>query len=695
MNFTPHWQQIRQSYPEAHASLQWAAGGIYQQSKETVPIPPVDEVDLSPGLELGFLRSDNGKVGFSDPAVRHDYLVRYAVNLVIAAWDELENFASLFYEIYRCSIRINVGSQIGVAVLLVLNSEYKKDLVGRVAEVARLETSREKRDKSREKIYEFFCDALPELDLKLESLVDVFELIFQTNAGYKIYSIVENLAAHSQSNADFIYNKFVVAQEPRIVSLAFYALRGLAKFNPDEAHRRALVLTNSEQSILRQIGIAFLGEFSYETSKQSDLLQATLDKFNSFKEKFNVETDLVLLQAYGNLANKSDEAAAILVEFASSQNHVVREQLSNILFQKASEAYSCSWYKEVLLHLVQIPSFSTEMLDSLDYCINYCLKNDPKTALQLVEFIALGWDYSSGEQASLPKIIDSTFIELHNNHLNALNSTITRWFASHNKQLHLAGSDVIRFFNSIPVHESDDDTTKLVHKKKAKNRRSITLHKEVLDTLDEQTVVWVLYRLAGYITDIASLPALLLSALKREIYSPNIASLIVVFLREYVLYNHPRDAGDYLKSRMKDDDVTEAEINVIQEALNDSDAYLDARQKLPYLKELKPSSQRTYLLQLAKWKQEVLMMEKAEQSSVFASILPTVKLKYGRAIASERDGDFTEPSQMATFSYEAEFPQGEFINPLGQFRMRLQWQNVGLNNTKNSIEDEITGETTV
>ncbi|MGF2010739.1 MULTISPECIES: hypothetical protein [unclassified Nostoc] len=430
-------------------------------------------------------------------------------------------------------------------------------------------------------------------------------------------------------------------------------------------------------------------------SKQSDLLQATLDRFNSFKEKFNVETDLVLLQAYGNLANKSDEAAAILVEFASSQNHVVREQLSNILFQKASEAYSCSWYKEVLLHLVQIPSFSTEMLDSLDYCINYCLKNDPKTALQLVEFIALSWDYSSGEQASLPKIIDSTFIELHNNHLNALNSTITRWFASHNKQLHLAGSDVIRFFNSIPVHESDDDTTKLVHKKTAKNRRSITLNKEVLDTLDDQTVVWVLYRLAGYITDIASLPALLLSALNREIYSLNIASLIVEFFSEYVLYNHPHDAGDYLKSRMKDDDVTEAELNVIQEVLNRSEAYFDARQKLPYLKELKPSSQRTYLLQLAKWKQQDLIMKKADQNSVFASISPMVKLKYGHAIASERDGDFTEPSHMATFSYEAEFPQGEFINPLGQFSMRFQWQNVGLNNTKNSTEDEITGETTV
>jgi hypothetical protein len=451
MDLTPHWKQIRGNHTNAHASLQWVATAIYKQSKETVPIPSVDEVDLNPGLEFGFLRSDDGKVGFTDPAVRHDYLVRHAVDLVLAAWDELENFASLFYEIYRCSIRVDVGSQIGVAVLLILNAEYKKDLVGRVAEVARLETSKEKQDRSREKIYDIFCDALPELDLQLESLVDVFELILQTNPGYKIYSIVENLAARSQNNADFLYYKFLAPSESRIVELAFHALLGLAKLNQKEAHRRALVLTDSEQLLFRNIGIALLGGLKYETREQSDLLQATLDRFSDLKATFNAETDLVLLQAYGNLANKSDEAATILVEFASNQNHVVRQQLGNILFQKASEAYSCSWYKEALLHFVRIPSFSTEMSHNLDYCINYCLKNDPNIALQLIEVIALGWDYSHGQQVSLPKMLDSTFIELHNNYLNALNATITRWFASQDRRLHLAGSDVIQFFDSIPI----------------------------------------------------------------------------------------------------------------------------------------------------------------------------------------------------------------------------------------------------
>ncbi|MEO1764323.1 MAG: hypothetical protein AAFR83_20725 [Cyanobacteria bacterium J06629_18] len=107
-------------------------------------------------------------------------------------------------------------------------------------------------------------------------------------------------------------------------------------------------------------------------------------------------------------------------------------------------------------------------------------------------------------------------------------------------------SNVIHFFNSIPVNDdaealntNNNDELHSTHsrgdrhkeptevvRKKAFSNRVFTLSKEELDTLDEQTVVWVLYRLAGYITDACSLAAMLLSAIKREPHSPNITSTI-------------------------------------------------------------------------------------------------------------------------------------------------------------------------
>ncbi|MBF2009438.1 MAG: hypothetical protein IGS49_29430 [Chlorogloeopsis fritschii C42_A2020_084] len=181
MNLTPHWQQIQQNYAEAHAYLQWLAGAIYEQSEETVPIPAIDEVDLNPGIKLGLITSNEGKIGFSNPEVRDDYLVRYAVDLVLAAWDEPEKLIDLFDNIYSFSICIKFSGQIGVNVLLVLESEYQKDIVDRISELTRLEFLKEKPDKSREEIYDLFCDALPQFEVKLESLVEVFELILQTH----------------------------------------------------------------------------------------------------------------------------------------------------------------------------------------------------------------------------------------------------------------------------------------------------------------------------------------------------------------------------------------------------------------------------------------------------------------------------------------------------------------------------------
>ena len=192
-----------------------------------------------------------------------------------------------------------------------------------------------------------------------------------------------------------------------------------------------------------------------------------------------------------------------------------------------------------------------------------------------------------------------------------------------------------------------------------------------------------------------------------------------------MLYNYPRDAGEYLKYRLEESYVTalyicqiilnflktknhyfvlfvcnfscivEPELNIIQEALNRSDAYFEARQKLPRLKELEPSSQQTYLLRLAKLKQQTTMMEEAQRYSVLASILPTVKLKYGHAVSHEQDGAFTKPSKFASFSYDYELPQGEFIDPLGQAYQRFLWQKVGLHNTKHRTEDEINEETDI
>ena len=48
----------------------------------------------------------------------------------------------------------------------------------------------------------------------------------------------------------------------------------------------------------------------------------------------------------------------------------------------------------------------------------------------------------------------------------------------------------------------------------------------------------------------------------------------------------------------------------------------------------------------------------------------------------ELDGNFTEPSELSSFSHSVELPRGELIDPLGQSHRRIDWQSAGQPETR-------------
>jgi hypothetical protein len=108
---------------------------------------------------------------------------------------------------------------------------------------------------------------------------------------------------------------------------------------------------------------------------------------------------------------------------------------------------------------------------------------------------------------------------------------------------------------------------------------------------------------------------------------------------------------------------------------------------LPLLKEFQPPSQRLYLLRLAEHKQQTGLMDKAKQSSVLLNLMPELPLKYGRSHFMERDGGFTEPSELVPYSVSAEKPRAEILDPVGLMFRRLGWQAAGLQDVEDANEE--------
>jgi hypothetical protein len=360
---------------------------------------------------------------------------------------------------------------------------------------------------------------------------------------------------------------------------------------------------------------------------------------------------------------------------------------------KTKEAVNQSWHREALLNVIQPPLPSLRMIEQLDLCIKYYVEHKPDTALDIIETLAINWEYHGDrEETELPAILDTTFLDLYNNHRDVLMKGITRWFASNNQHLNLAAFKVQQYFSKISLTTSDDETNKEAVHREIENSLEMTLSKQILDALDEHQVINLIYRLVGYIVlDAYSLSSLLLSVLRREQNASTINSLVTHLLANHVLYNYPGDGRRFFEYFLGLEAISELEKEVIYAALKHSDLYFEARKNLPYLKEFKPSSQRLYLLQLAEWKHQSLIMDEARKRSVFSFMTTNIPLKYGRSFSIERDGSFTEPSKLSSFHHEQELPCGELIDPIGQLIQRLKWKTVGLENLQSNSKNNAIG----
>lgn len=292
-----------------------------------------------------------------------------------------------------------------------------------------------------------------------------------------------------------------------------------------------------------------------------------------------------------------------------------------------------------------------------------------------MEAVVVGRDYGArDEEGELPEMLGSTFSELMVNRSEALAAAVTRWFASGERRLHRAARDVVRHHQGRIIGGGSPWPR---------------LSKPVLDGLDEQTVAYALQRIMGHITIGGHyLAALLLSAVRRESCSQDFLNFVAWALGEHVLYNFPREAGDYLKGRVDADDASETEREVTQAALDRSEGYFEALRNLPRLEEFRPPSRRLYPLRLAHLKQQAAISEEADRRSVLASLFPKIPLKYGRSFFMERDGEYTESSELGEFSVGMDLPRGELIDPVGQQIQRLHWQSAGLKEDEDSTQNE-------
>jgi len=646
--------------------LQRVAEAVYERTEEPVDVGDA-EVGLPAALQLGFLESRDEGVTFSEPDVRRDYLIRHVTGVALPAWDDPARFADALADAQRRTLGFSERREMATVVLIVLAREHGKDVVGRVGELARLAAESEGRERLFWELYDPFCEALPELEIEPRKLAKALEAVFEvtTNDGMagSVYNAVQKLAGRSWAEGDALYETFASRPTSPLITFVPATLVGFASTDLEEAHRRALDMSMATESAARRAGIAALGLFDYSVGDHDCLLETTWTRLERCRSEPDPEVDYALARAYGNLLDQKPEAAEAMVELSARPDPAVQGQISWVLLRKADEAHGEAWFRMALLNLTGTSASQMGAWENLDHCASRFAQDDPDLVINFMEAAVLRGDYgTAGGGVELPKMLDGAFAELVRHHPKELEAAVTRWFASSERRLHRAARDVVHTSYNLLSTEQP----------------WLKLDKQVLDTLDDQVAVYALQRIMGHVVSSRPLTALLLSAVQRESCSPTFLNFVTQALAGYVLYNYPNEAGGYLRSQVEGGEASDAELKVATVVLENSDAYSKALRDLPRLKEFHTPTRRLYLLRLAEHKQRAAIMEEADRQSVVMSLATRVPLKYGRGFFMEREGSFTEPSNLSSFSHSVEKPRGELIDPIGQAVQRMEWQSVGL-----------------
>lgn len=627
-----------------------------------------------------FSSQEQEKKFFQNPEIIRNYLVIHAANLMRHNWSDMDKIIKIYELLKNLHWEIEETKNIENQTLIILVNKYKKDLVNLLVDSFRVNNSTEKQYLNRS-LYDSFCQILPEIEIEPERVVTLLDEV-DTNfnkLSYQIYKAIEEFAAREKSIAETLYNLLMSRANKPFVTLLNSVLLAISRTDFLKAHQEALILSNREELILRQIGISTLGNLDYGKDETQELLSLTLNQLNILRNTLDTEINFNLIRSYENLVKYTDKVQKFFLEFVVDSNPKIWKSALSSLYQLTRDESDKEWYQKALVELTKVQNLTQDELITLDFCISKYIKAKPYFALGLIEAVAKNWNFNDAEDnQGLIKGLNQTIIELSNSRLESLSYFFTKWIASKSIKLHLLAFELNKHFLLIPVRVGDTLET-------SKNPL-LELSKEVLDSLDETTTIYVLLRIAGYEINTFSLCKLLLSALNRDSIEEKVVNIVIELLVEYVLFNYPREATEYLNNRKQAESITDLEIQVIEKSLSSSQEYLENRNKLPALKEFQASTQQAYLYRLAKWKQQNELKEAGEKQSIFRQLMPEVLFLYGKQLCSEYKGEIPKPTPMIPLSASYEIPNGELIDPLGQTWRRMKWRQVGLESTEEQSE---------
>jgi hypothetical protein len=431
-----------------------------------------------------------------------------------------------------------------------------------------------------------------------------------------------------------------------IANLHPVSLLALAKSSPEESLVLAHVDADSSNVMLKRVAIWTLGRFlltSHITEIAIPSASATIIA-NLYDPDDQIRRTAI--HAAAQAITVMDVFDLALFKLGESGDQDALTAIACFLMMNMQEMKGKANFKEWIRLLCKLSPHLKGGIDNFDLILSQLIaeESSQQFAISCLTEWSIVNAVDTPRDKSVAKLFNSTVIELAKRQL-LLSQVITDWLLSDSWQLASAAAGILSNLWSHDV-------------------RDIEFYLPRIDILDKGDLLFLARRMLGFVFSEDHLLALTMSLLKTSNPQQRVFGLVYSILVDELGQDYP-DSTIKVLERAKSSTTDEESVAFYCRVIDAIKSRMDALEALPRLIELRPSPSLQRRFAQAHAKQMNSLVEESRKESIFSQIMTEIPIKAGRGTFSFRNGNFTDSSQLQSFSHAVTLPRRNTLDTVG------------------------------
>ncbi|WNH11995.1 hypothetical protein [Thalassobellus suaedae] len=486
----------------------------------------------------------------------------------------------------------------------------------------------------------------------VETLPLLYNRIKNDMANYAIYDAIRKFALEKPDEAIVILE--MIEQKGTLETLDFSAsiFGGLSQSKTNYPYKDKIlsfIMSSDEYTVHSGISAAYQIMLENEQEKLK-FLNAVHENLVKIIERDSIMNFGIIARFYNKYLNTIINAKEVVILLLEKKNVDVQNEVARSLNAEFKFEDDPDYFKKSL----NLLTFTEVKYQGIYSTINYRLKDTLLTQPDIIIGFINNWVQNNRGKLKSITALEVLIHELYSNHPKTIEKLFLDWLNSDNNSYKIALQFVISDLSSkVDI---------------------ICLPKELLKNLSETDSLYIVFMIVGYILDYKYASEMLYNILEVNYKNERIRNHIASLFAKYLIINY-YSVTDILKNKRKT--ANKIISSIIDQIIDSSEHYYKQVSELELINEFEPSDKRmNYFLKQQNVQMQKLMDASDRKKDSFLDMLTSINLRAGKSFFSKYKGEYSQESEMQSFRSSVEVARVQYIDEIGQEKLRLMWQNI-------------------